>query len=73
MRRVDHGDAALAERVDGFKQRGDLVVGERGRRFIHQDDVGLAGQGLGDLDHLHLRHGEAAHRLVGVQVRVQSL
>ena len=39
------------------------MVGEGGRRFVHQDHVGLTTESLGDLDHLRLRHRERAHRL----------
>ena len=62
MSGVDNGDAASLQAGDGTEEGGDLMVRERCGRFIHQDDVGLAPKGLGNLDHLSLGHGQRAHQ-----------
>ena len=68
MRRVDDGHAAGLEAGDGPKEGGDLVVGEGGRRLVHQDHVGLTTERLGYLDHLRLRHGERPHQAGRVDI-----
>ena len=72
MGRVDHGHAAATQDVDRPEKGGDLVVGQRGRRLVHQDDVRLPGQGLGDLDDLDLRDGEGAHRQGGIELGIEG-
>ena len=71
MRRVDDGHAAGLEAGDGTEQRGDLMVGEGGRRFVHEDHVGLSSERLGDLDDLRLGHRERAHQARRLQVGLE--
>ena len=73
MRRVDDRHATGLQAGDGPEEGGDLVVGEGGRRFVHQDDVGLTAERLGDLDDLRLRHRERAHLTGGIDFRFEFL
>ena len=38
-----------------------LAVADRRGRLVHEDDLGVVAQRLGDLDQLHLRDGETVH------------
>ena len=71
MRRIHDRDAARLQTGDGAEKRGDLLFGEGGGRLVHQDDVSLTSEGLGDLDHLHLRHRQGAHQAGGVDVGLE--
>ena len=77
VRDVDDGDAAHREALDQGEQLRDLAAGERRGRLVHDEDLGLPaltgrrrgrrGECLGNLDHLTLRHTQAAHRGTGVE------
>ena len=47
------------------------MVGEGGRRFVHEDDIGLSPERLGDLDHLRLSHRQRAHQPGGIEVGLE--
>ena len=66
---VDDGDAACLQSGDGAEEGRDLVVRKGGGRFVHQDDVSLAPQRLGDLNHLCLGHGQRAHHAGRIDIR----
>ena len=51
----------------------DLGVVERGGRLVHDQDLGVERQRLGDLDHLLPGHGEAADELPRVERQVQPV
>src|SRR5690606_39445452 len=59
--RSDDGNPALHEAADHLEKDFDLVRGEDGGRLVHDDNVGFAGNGLRDFDHLLLTHAEVAH------------
>ena len=46
----------------------DVCGGERGSRLIEDEDLRLAGQRLGDFDHLTARQGKFTHGRGGVDV-----
>ena len=71
--RVDDGHAAGLEPGDRPEEGGHLLVGQRGRRFIHQHQIGFASEGFGDLDDLGLRHRQTPHREFRVKVDLQLL
>jgi hypothetical protein len=48
-----------------------LVLGQRCRRLIHDDDLRVGGQRLGNLHDLLLRHRQVAHPGPGTELRVQ--
>ena len=50
----DDRDAVIAQLFEQLEQRGGLVLGDRGRRLVQQQDLGLQRQRFGDLDDLHL-------------------
>jgi hypothetical protein len=60
VRDVQHADAALLQPADRGRQQLGLVLGERRGRLVHHEDPRVERQRLDDLDHLLLRHGEAA-------------
>ena len=66
---VDDGDAACLQSGDGAEEGRDLVVRKGGGRFVHQDDVSLAPERLGDLNHLSLGHGQRAHHAGRIDIR----
>src|SRR5206468_1700079 len=70
---VDDADAALPEGADQVEQVCQLVLGEGGGRLVHRDDHRVAGSGLGDLDHLLLGNGEAAHLLAHVDADAEAV
>jgi hypothetical protein len=69
----DDGGAVVAELARDAVELLGLALGERGGRLVHDDDAGVHGQRLRDLDHLLLGHGERAHDDVGAEVGVELL
>ena len=55
VRDVQEADAALLEPAHERVEQLDLVVGERGGRLVHDEQPGVQGERLGDLDDLLLR------------------
>ena len=68
----DRRDAVGLELADDLEEVVDLAQAERCRGLIHDDDVGLVEQGLGDLHHLLLADAEAAHRRARVDAQMQA-
>ena len=67
-----HDAAALGFQLpNDAEQVVDLPGGEGGGGFVHDQHLGVVGQGLGNLHHLLLGHGQLAHHLPGVQVDFQ--
>ena len=58
MRNVDDAGAGLAEDVDHSEQALDLAIGERGGRLVHDHDLGVDADRLGDLHELLLGHAQ---------------
>ena len=58
MRNVDDAGAGLAEDVDYSEQALDLAIGERGGRLVHNHDLGVDADRLGDLHELLLGHAQ---------------
>ncbi len=57
----DDADAVLAERPDDPEELGHLFGGEHGGRLVHDQDAGVEGERLGDLDHLEPGDAQFAH------------
>ena len=57
---VDDGDIFLAQAFDDGEQSCNFAFGDRGRRLIHDDDVGLGGDRLGNFHDLLLRHAQGS-------------
>ena len=65
VRDVDDADAVRLEQRDDAEQALDLALGQRRRRLVHDDDLRVGADRLGDLDDLLLGHAERldqAHR-----------
>ena len=58
----DHGDALGAQLSQDAEQVAGLVRGDRRRRLVQEEDPRLQGEGLGDLDQLHLGRAEGGDR-----------
>ena len=58
VRDVEDGDALRLEARDGREELLGLALAERRRRLVEDEDLGVGGERLGDLDHLPL--GERA-------------
>ena len=69
----DDRDAVVAQLSEQLEEGGRLVLGDRRGRFVEQQDLGLAGQRLGDLDDLHLRDRQAAHFGARVDAGVEQI
>ena len=65
---VDDADAAVAQALDHDHQAADVGVGERRGRLVHDEDAGVLGERLGDLDPLAVGDGEGADLGVDVEV-----
>ena len=63
---IDNGDAAAAQILDDAAELFQLLCGQGAGRLVHNDQLGVKGQCLGDLDHLHLRCTQVAHDGVGI-------
>ena len=57
---VDDADAVLLELADDLEEVVDLAQAQRGGGLVHDDDVRLVQEGLGDLDHLLLPDTQSA-------------
>ena len=65
---VDDGHALFLQAADMLKQQLHLPLGDGGGGLVHDDDLGVDGDGLDDLDQLALGHGQVAQRLLGRDV-----
>jgi len=54
MADVDHRDAAGAQGAEKLEETSGVRLGERRGGLVENEDLGVLGQGLGDLDHLLL-------------------
>ena len=65
VRDVENRHAALAQPVDDAKQPGDFGFGQGAGRLIHDQNLGLERQRLGDFDQLLIADAQRADRLAG--------
>ncbi len=68
-----HGGALFAQGAYDAEEAGDLAAGEGGGRLVHDQDAGVEGEGLGDLDDLLVGDGQAARGAVGVEFDAEAL
>ena len=61
VRDVDHAEPAFAQAADNREEHLGLPLGQRGGRFVEDDDARVRRDGPGDRDHLLLGDGEGAH------------
>ena len=57
---VDDALALGLERPDDLEQMLDFALGQRGRRLVHDENIGIVRDRLGDLDHLAIGDGKVA-------------
>ena len=69
MRDVDDARAAAAQPLDDPEQLLRLALGERRRRFVHDQDLRVRAERLGDLHHLLLGHAERLDQAIGIDRR----
>ena len=60
VRNIDNGNALSGQAADMLEQQLDLTVGDSGGRLVHDNDLGVDGNCLDDLDQLALCNGEVA-------------
>ena len=65
---IGDADAALAQAPDHLQQPARIRIRQCGRRLVHDDQLGVLRQGLGDLDPLAVRHREAADDGIDVEI-----
>ena len=65
---IGDADAALAQAPDHLQQPSRIRIRQCGRRLVHDDQLGVLRQGLGDLDPLAVRHREAADDGIDVEI-----
>ena len=69
VRYVDDADALGLQIADDLVQLIDLAATERRRRLVHDDELGVHGERLGDLDHLLLGDAERTYQRSADQAR----
>ena len=65
VRNIEDGDALAAEAFDDPKQPGDLGLGQRAGRLVHDEDGGRQREGLGNLDELLVADAQLSDRRRG--------
>ena len=60
VRDVNNRDAQLDQRTNNREQAVEFLSGQNCRRLVHDDEIGVLRQGLGDLDHLLAGDGQIA-------------
>ena len=68
---IDDRYAAGLQHPDRIEQRLDFTVGQRRGGLVHDQHLGVDGEGLGHLHHLLVRHAQIAHQRVRVDVHAQ--
>ena len=58
MRNVNHGRLAICQRTDDLKQVRSFCLGDRRRRFVHDDQIRAVGKSFGDFHHLSTGHAQ---------------
>ena len=70
---IDHPLAARLQRVDGGEQLVGLGLAQGRGRLVHDDDLGVIAQRLGDLDQLGLGHGQVHHQAVRADAELEPV
>ena len=70
---VDYAFALGLQRSDDCEQMADLLLGQRGRRLVHDQHVGVERHRLGDFHHLPASDGELADLDLWIDVDVEPL
>ena len=73
MADVDHRHALVAELVDDGEQRFDLCGGQRRGRLVKDQDLTVRGDGLRDLNQLHLGNAQGSQLRSRVEIQVDFL
>ena len=71
VRDVDDPAAAILQLLNDAEEMVDLLLGQRGGGLVHDDDLRVVRERLGDLDHLHLRNRQIGHLLARIHVDAQ--
>ena len=69
---VDDAFAFGLQPADDAEEVRDLPFGQRRSRLVHDQDVGVVGDRLGDLDHLPVGDAEIAHFGVGIDMDIEA-
>lgn len=67
VRDINDGNALCFQILDNPEQDLDLMFGQRGGGFVHDDQAGAFGNGLGDFHHLLVCRGEIAHQHIRLE------
>ena len=70
---IDDAHAIGPQLLDGFEEDLDLLIGDRGRRLIQDQDLGIVGDRLGDLDHLLLGDAQGADQGPGIDLQADDI
>lgn len=73
VRYEQHRGALFAQGTDDPEETGHLAAGEGGGRLVHDQDAGVEGERLGDLDDLLVGDGQSACGAVGVEFDTEAL
>ncbi len=68
---IDNPASLSFQLADHAEQRFSFGVGQRVGRFIHNDDLRLKAQHLGDFHHLLIADGEVAHQPVAFKAQIE--
>src|SRR5215471_13060736 len=68
MADVDDADAALAQQADDVEQPPGIMLAQRRRRLVHDEDAGVLRERLGDLHTLPVADRQRADDLADVEV-----
>ena len=71
MGHIDDAAPLRLQAADRREQMLRLPLADRRGRLIHEDDLGIVAERLGDLDELHLRDREVHHVLRGANVEFE--
>ncbi len=69
---IDDGDAPGLERFDDLEEALGFRIGQGRIGFIHDDELGIGGDGPGDFDHLALRDGQIPHERIRVHIQIDQ-
>ncbi|MNX85707.1 hypothetical protein D3C86_1175570 [compost metagenome] len=70
---VDDADAALPEITNDAEEMLDLALRQRRCRLVHDENVGIVGNRLGDLDHLTACHRKLTNTGFRIEIDTQPL
>ena len=73
VRDVDDRDALALQVVDDLDELLHLISREAAARLVHDDELRVEGQRLGDLDHLLVRDAQFRHQPVGIDLGPDAL